>query len=88
MHQLCQTGILIAVHTLESIVVAKCREHCVIHMYPVCKQALEDLHKDYVLVSADKAGNNIITICKQYYKEVLTKELTSTSTYMHIPTDL
>ena len=48
---------------------------------PICKQALEDLHKDYVLAPADKAGNNIIIICKQYYKEVLTKELTSTSTY-------
>ena len=29
----------------------------------------------YVLVPADKAGNNVIIVCKQYYKEVLTREL-------------
>ncbi len=44
------------------------------------------LHEDYVLVPADKAGNNVIIICKQYYKEVLTRELknnSGASTYLH-----
>ena len=39
----------------------------------------------YVLVPADKAGNNVIIVCKQYYKEVLTRELknnSGTSTYL------
>ena len=32
-----------------------------------CKQALADLHELYVLVPADKAGNNVVIVCKQYY---------------------
>ena len=50
-----------------------------------CKQALAILHEDYVLVPADKAGNNVVVICKQYYKEVLTRELKNSdgaSTYV------
>ena len=46
---------------------------------------LEALHGDYVLVPANKAGNNVIIVCKNYYKEIHTKELTtnnsSASTY-------
>ena len=42
-------------------------------------QVLEALHEDYVVVQADKAGNNVIIICKQYYNEVLTKELKNNS---------
>ena len=44
-----------------------------------CIKHLEELHENYVLVPADKAGNNVIVVCKQYYKEVLTKELTNNS---------
>ena len=44
-----------------------------------CVKNLEELHEKYVLVPADKAGNNVIVVCKQYYKEVLTKELTNNS---------
>ena len=50
-----------------------------------CKQALADLHELYVLVPADKVGNNVVIVCKHYYKEVLTKELKSSdgaSTYV------
>ena len=46
---------------------------------PAGKQTLEKLHEDYVQAPVDKAGNNIIIICKQYYKEILTKELTNNS---------
>ena len=35
-----------------------------------CKQALADLHELYVLVPADKAGNNVVIVCKHHYKEV------------------
>ena len=31
-----------------------------------CKQALTDLHELYVLVPADKAGNNVVIVCKHY----------------------
>ena len=53
---------------------------------PICKKVLEALHEDYVLVPADKGGNNVIIICKQYYKEVPTRELkynSGASTYLH-----
>ena len=39
------------------------------------KACLYDLHNKYVFVSADKAPNNIIIICKRYYIETLIKEL-------------
>ena len=40
-----------------------------------CKRYLEDFHKCYVLVPADKAGNNILVVCKKYYLDVILKEL-------------
>jgi hypothetical protein len=40
------------------------------------KKELEDLHDRYVLVPADKAQNNILVICKAYYKQQLVNELT------------
>ena len=39
------------------------------------KACLSDLHSKYVFVSADKAPNNIIVICKRYYIKTLIKEL-------------
>ena len=39
------------------------------------KACLSDLHNKYVFVTADKAPNNIIIICKRYYIEILIKEL-------------
>jgi len=38
-------------------------------------QYLRNFLDRYVLVPADKAGNNVIIICKKYYKEVICKEL-------------
>jgi hypothetical protein len=32
------------------------------------------IHDDYVVVNADKAGNNIIIVCKKYYLECIDKE--------------
>ena len=39
------------------------------------KACLSDLHNKYVFVPADKAPNNIITICKRYYINTLIEEL-------------
>ena len=39
------------------------------------KAYLKELHEKYVLVPADKAGNNIIFVCKQYYIQTLMEEL-------------
>ena len=39
------------------------------------KACLSDLHSKYVFVPEDKAPNNVIIECKQYYIETLIKEL-------------
>ena len=36
---------------------------------------MERFHQQYVLVPADKAGNNIIIVCKKYYVEVIMNEM-------------
>ena len=51
-----------------------------------CKNYLEDFQKQFVLVPADKASNNILIVCKKYYLDVVLKELdtcngTSPQTY-------
>ena len=48
---------------------------------------LNKLHENYVLVPADKAGNNIIVVCKKYYLDVVLKELESTNTYQEVHSD-
>ena len=42
---------------------------------PDVVEYLDKLHKKFVLVSIDKAGNNIAIICKRYYVEVILKEI-------------
>lgn len=42
---------------------------------PEVVEYLENLHKNYVLVPIDKAGNNIAIVCKRYYVEVILKEI-------------
>ena len=39
------------------------------------KECLKQLHEKFVFVPADKAGNNVIIVCKRYYIETLVKEL-------------
>ena len=39
-------------------------------------KALSELHKSYVLVSADKAAGNVIIVCKKYYIQCMVHELT------------
>ena len=36
---------------------------------------LSELHEEYVLVPADKAGNNVLVVCKKYYLDVVIREL-------------
>ena len=47
---------------------------------------IEKLHKCFVLVPEDKAGGNVIVVCKKYYLEVILNELTAvldgSSTYV------
>jgi hypothetical protein len=41
---------------------------------------LRRLHDNFVLVPADKASNNIVVVCKNYYYECLLNEMGFTST--------
>jgi hypothetical protein len=44
------------------------------------KSILRRLHDNFVLVPADKASNNIVFVCKNFYYECLLNELGFTST--------
>ena len=38
-------------------------------------EAMENLHKNYVLVPIDKASNNVAIVCKKFYVQVILKEI-------------
>ena len=53
---------------------------------PDVKNAFDNVHKDFVVVSIDKATGNIVLVCKRFYASVITRELglnnnSSTDTY-------
>ena len=53
---------------------------------PEVKNALDNIHKDFVAVLIDKATGNIALVCKRFYATVITRELglnnnSSTDTY-------
>ena len=53
---------------------------------PDVKNALDNIHKDFVVVPIDKATGNIALVCKRFYASVITRELglsnnSSTNTY-------
>ena len=43
---------------------------------------LHDFQRQFVLVPAYKAANNVI-VCKKYYSDVVLNELSTTDTYVH-----
>ena len=45
---------------------------------------LEHMHENFVVVSADKASNSVIIVCKKYYLDVVIRELRLTSTYQEV----
>jgi hypothetical protein len=47
---------------------------------PEVVNELRRLHNNFVLVPVDKASNNIVFVCKNYYYECLLNELRFTST--------
>ena len=42
---------------------------------PKVAECLSSLHRDFVVVPADKAANNVVIVCKAFYYECLVKEL-------------
>ena len=45
------------------------------------KQGIQEFHRKYVLVPADKAANNFVVVCRLHYINTLKQELNGTQTY-------
>ena len=51
------------------------------------KQGIQEVHRKYVLVPADKVANNIVVVCWIYYMNTLKQELNGTKAYKDTSTD-
>ena len=51
------------------------------------KQGIQEFHRKYVLVPADKAANNIVVVCRLQYINTLQQELNGTRAYEETSTD-
>ena len=45
------------------------------------KQGIQEFHRKYVLVPADKAANNVVVVCRLHYINTLKQELYGTKAY-------
>ena len=45
------------------------------------KQGIQEIHRKYVLVPADKAANNVVVVCRLHYINTLKQELNGTKAY-------
>ena len=45
------------------------------------KQSIQEFHRKYVLVPADKAANNVVVVCRLHYINTLKQELNGTKVY-------
>ena len=45
------------------------------------KQGIQEFHRKYVLVPADKAANNVVVVCQLHYINTLKQELNGTKAY-------
>ena len=51
------------------------------------KQGVQEFHRKYVLVPADKAANNVVVVCRLHYVNTLKQELDGTRAYLETDTD-
>ena len=51
------------------------------------KQGIQEFHRKYVLVPADKAANNVVVVCRLHYINTLKQELDGTRAYQETDTD-
>ena len=51
------------------------------------KQGIQEFHRKYVLVPADKAANNVVVVCRLHYINTLKQELNGTKAYEETPID-
>ena len=45
------------------------------------KKDIQEFHRKYVLVPADKAANNVVVVCRLHYIKTLKQELNDTKAY-------
>ena len=48
------------------------------------KQGIQEFHRKYVLVPADKAANNVVVVCRLHYINTLKQELNGTKAYKEV----
>ena len=51
------------------------------------KQGIQEFHRKYVLVPADKAANSVVVVCRLHYVNTLKQELDGTRAYLETDTD-
>ena len=51
------------------------------------KQGIQEFHRKYVLVPADKAANNVVVVCRLHYVNTLKQEFDGTRAYLETDTD-
>ena len=51
------------------------------------KQGIQEFHRKYVLVPADKAANNVVVVCRLHYVNTLKQELDGTRAYLETDTN-
>ena len=51
------------------------------------KQAIQEFHRKYILVIADKAANNIVVVCRLHYVNTLKQGFNGTKAYEETSTD-
>ena len=50
------------------------------------KQGIQEFHRKYVLVTAEKASNNIVVVCRLHFINALKQELNGTKAYKETST--
>ena len=51
------------------------------------KQGIQEFHRKFVFVPADKAANNVVVVCRLHYVNTLKQELDGTRAYLETDTD-
>ena len=51
------------------------------------KQGIQEFHRKYVLVPADKSTNHVVVVCRLHYVNTLKQELDGTRAYLETDTD-
>ena len=51
------------------------------------KQGIQEFHRKYVLVPADKTASNVLVLCRFHYVNTLKQELDGTKAYLETDTD-